>query len=61
MRRRRTRSRDWGIRERGRRGPQSAFEIQGPARMGKEMQGTCDQSARILDIKHILSVFVLFL
>lgn len=53
MRRQRTRSRDGGSRETGCRGQQSAVQIQEPARM--------DKSARILDIKHILSVFVLFL
>lgn len=44
-----------GSREKGRRGQQSAAETQEPANMDKEMQGIDDQSARIWDIKHILS------
>lgn len=44
-----------GSREKGRRGQQSATETQEPANVDKEMQGVDDQSARILDIKHILS------
>lgn len=61
MRRQRTRSRDGGSRETGCRGQESAVQIQEPARMDKEMPARMDKSARILDIKHILSVFVLFL
>lgn len=44
-----------GSRKKERRGQQSATEIQEPANMDKEVQGIYDQSARILDIKHILS------
>lgn len=44
-----------GSREKGWGGQQSATETQEPANMDTEVQGVYDQSARILDIKYILS------